>query len=62
MNKLKPCPFCGEEADIETMYMGLTLAFRVYCKNIYHCSVKQINWNTEKDAIKAWNKRVDEQE
>lgn len=51
--KLKPCPFCGGEAEI----ISMSEKFTVSCgtggcmANISYCSDKQ-------SAVKAWNKRA----
>lgn len=59
-NKLKPCPFCGGEAKLQRYidrYEGIT--FYVYCSGEF-CEVFPAteNFETEQQAIKAWNIRV----
>lgn len=54
--ELKPCPFCGEEAVLEE-HPNFPGEFRVKCTNIYHCAIKQDQWDFKEGAIKAWNKR-----
>ena len=72
--ELKPCPFCGEEAEIcsafEDKYLGKY--WYVRCKECYsrstgiYESVKELEPNEEyeaireawEEAIKAWNRRV----
>ena len=62
--KLKPCPFCGGEADFCEEYSFLPRAknlthrgIRVYCVD---CMVStQLYWEKE-EAINAWNTRVKE--
>ena len=55
MNKdreLKPCPFCGEKAEI---YMGDGISLsKVWCRN---CRVSTGNFKSDIKAISAWNKR-----
>jgi Lar family restriction alleviation protein len=66
MPELKPCPFCGNEAEMESRYIGygsLGLGahdwYTVKCKS---CRGKSDEYGTEEAAIAAWNKRVKEGE
>lgn len=60
MERLKPCPFCGSDGvvsqkkDLETWI--------VECSNKRCPASYMIGWDyeTEKEAIEAWNRRVDE--
>ena len=55
--KLKPCPFCGGEAEVyENEYENITL-FMVACKN---CGISTAGYDYEEDAIKDWNRRAGE--
>ena len=56
MTELKPCPFCGGEAIVNQF--GEFTAFRVSCKNAHWCGVTQYWFDTEEEAIEAWNRRV----
>ena len=60
--KLKPCPFCGSKADliIAPGYFnnGQSSAWVVKCKNNCACQMPQ---KSENDAVKMWNRRVDDQ-
>lgn len=51
--KLKPCPFCGGEAEILKNGAG---CFQVYCDN---CEVRQYAYahKSKEKAIEAWNTR-----
>ena len=55
MTKLKPCPFCGGEAEV------------VDCGNEYFCRCKKCAINQDHlygqrcDAVKAWNRRVSDE-
>lgn len=52
-DELKPCPFCGklhhEVSDYKPVY-------RVECT---FCGARTGNYNSEQEAIKAWNERVE---
>ena len=48
--ELKPCPFCGGEAEL----MGVTI-FWVQCRS---CHVETLAVDHEEAAVKAWNRRV----
>lgn len=65
MKELKPCPFCGGEAILGDIRMT-TLAYsprirttyrRVFCEN---CGAATKSYETEKNAINAWNSRAQE--
>ncbi len=56
MEKLKSCPFCGSEADVE--YHGIHIdRFIVRCQN-GKCDSHYTHL-TREQAIEAWNKRVE---
>ena len=52
MAELKPCPFCGCEADD---YCGFAYS-EVYCIN---CNA-QIQRDSIEEAIEAWNRRAED--
>lgn len=53
--KLKPCPFCGGEAELVNIGMKVCNPITVHCKEC-ECNT---NWfSREWEAIDAWNKRV----
>lgn len=56
MDKLKPCPFCGNSA-----YDHITYNFRI-CKSRHTVKCTKCNVSMEyrdkKSAIKAWNTRT----
>ena len=56
MDKLKPCPFCGGKPYLTQNYLG---------QNYVRCpDCGAVVWGrddedfTEKDAVKAWNRRA----
>lgn len=59
--ELKPCPFCGGEADIvidpdgiKEAETGRFWAYNVVCKQC--CATTGLTWSSER-AAKAWNRR-----
>lgn len=57
MKELKPCPFCGGEAEL-TLFLGNHC---VACTNCLGAIVPSRGM-TEEEAIEAWNRRAGEQE
>lgn len=54
MMELKPCPFCGSEADL----YGECNMVKVRCIN-YQCGCKTNAWFDEiEDAVEHWNTRT----
>ena len=61
MAELKPCPFCGGEAELNHSITGTY--FDVVCKDPYCRGFTRVcNYSTEEKAIEAWNRRVSENE
>ena len=52
---LKPCPFCGSEAEL----FESPGVYFVECSNP-KCNYPN-NWNTREEAVAAWNKRAEVQ-
>lgn len=52
--ELKPCPFCGSEAEI----WGEEDMVKVRCSN-YECMASKIGWFDEpEEAAEDWNRRA----
>ena len=57
MADLKPCPFCGGEAEI---FRGTTYGFRpLYEPRCIKCECWIGIYDTEEQATEAWNRRAD---
>lgn len=54
MNELKPCPFCGGEAEFEIYEDDISL-FNVVCKR---CRAESAMFVEKEKATEAWNRRV----
>jgi Lar family restriction alleviation protein len=56
-DRLKPCPFCGSDQSIHVdSGHDIDEGFYIECDN---CWLYMGCFETEHDAIKTWNKRVD---
>tara|TARA_R110002020_G_scaffold10785_4_gene40937 strand:+ start:3058 stop:3447 length:390 start_codon:yes stop_codon:yes gene_type:complete len=53
--KLLPCPFCGGEAGVTASDLD---GFEISCKGECVASCGYVVFDTDKDAIKAWNTRT----
>ena len=61
-DELKPCPFCGGEAKIkcgEIVNRYNTAVYRHYHVECMSCGVDTRNFDTDDEAIEAWNRRTD---
>ena len=61
MIKLKPCPFCGNEAVIINTgnYFPKMIFYRVICRS--SCTMQGRMYKTIEAAVKAWNTREGEE-
>ena len=50
--KLKPCPFCGSEAEVMLMNNSKSL-YHVFCKNCF----AMLALGSKEDVVRDWNKR-----
>lgn len=61
-DELKPCPFCGGDAKIkcgEIVNRYNTAVYRHYHVECMSCGVDTRYFDTEADAIEAWNLRAE---
>lgn len=57
MTDLKPCPFCGGEASTNSSrFDSVSIVYNTSCMS---CSSGTSEYLTEKEAIDAWNRRVE---
>ena len=62
MAELKPCPFCGSDAELKYHYFpalkaGRDRSFGVVCT---HCKVETWQfYDSIRDAVEAWNRRAE---
>lgn len=52
----KPCPFCGEIAQLKDIHILFIKRWSIQCTNT-SCKCKIGNYKTPIIAIRAWNKR-----
>lgn len=60
MTELKPCPFCGNEAEIHSWYIkGVAnrLHYRARCKSCGCECRNNLGYRTAKKATEIWNRR-----
>lgn len=57
-NELKPCPFCGREAELITRKQCLADAYSVRCTNKGCRGHTQRLVRVKHKAIEAWNRRA----
>lgn len=62
MPKLKPCPFCGGKAFLikSKDFTGRSI-YQVYCPATT-VQAKTTWFDTEKEAVEAWNRRTEVKE
>ena len=53
MEKLKPCPFCGEKAEL-LVVPDKSMKWLVRCKK---CFANNGVFSSDHDAVEAWNTR-----
>ena len=55
--KLKPCPFCGNPADLWKDWDDGTYE-PVYCVGCTHCTIRTDWTGKQKEAVQQWNARI----
>lgn len=60
MDKLKPCPFCGAEAEL--VDCEIHPRWYVRCTNKYCAIEQEVCVMSKATAIKRWNRRTDKDE
>lgn len=62
--ELKPCPFCGDDAEIMIKDGSHAKAYDIKCMNDCCYLAYGAYWffDTKEEAIQAWNKRESQKE
>lgn len=64
--KLKPCPFCGGQVELETVKSRAGTLYGVVCRNTGNrgctCAMEQVPSRSAEAAIARWNMRKPEDE
>ena len=63
MTEIKPCPFCGGEANVVELNDFVCDRFTVNCKDskcigFYIGYINEGLFSSKEEAIEAWNRRV----
>lgn len=67
MEKLKPCPFCGAEAEIQEEHQWISGCSNGVNRKYIVCTkcrnrTMSFDWDERKDMIEAWNRRKSDDE
>lgn len=56
-NELKPCPFCGGEAEVIEIYLyGKVKGYMAHCNK---CGCELKCYTSKQNAKNSWNRRAD---
>ena len=58
-NRLKPCPFCGGQAELTKFYNGECDKYIVQCQNP-NCQAETTCSDEAEDVVAIWNRRLNE--
>ena len=56
MTRIKKCPFCGEPPVVCLKHGDM---YNVSCETVDCCGENDLWWETEQEAIEAWNTRYE---
>lgn len=56
--ELKPCPFCGGDARVDAMPVYVVAGDCYQCICIGGCASSSAYYDSEEDAVAAWNRRA----
>lgn len=60
MEELKPCPFCGAKCEVSPKETASR--YKIIAPHKEDCIFSMMGWwgffETENDAVKAWNQRI----
>ena len=59
MSELKPCPFCGGEAEPNVLNTRREKYYSIWCKK---CDAGITHYHTEEEALKFWNQRMNDKD
>jgi Lar family restriction alleviation protein len=61
MAELKPCPFCGSKAFLSEFVYDLELGrVKMQFVECNGCHATTYEYDTEEEAIEAWNRRAED--
>lgn len=57
--ELKPCPFCGGEAELYTYWGGMGVHRYINVVRCKKCRCNSGEWKIKPKAVDAWNRRAE---
>lgn len=58
MDKLKPCPFCGDKAILRNRAASFYTNDRYYAAKCISCGAMVGESDNKKEVVEAWNRRA----